>query len=198
MTLPRIRVAVLAAATTAMLWLSPQAWRAAQAEEAAPLRPGASRPVRPEANSTAYPRRKVGLWEIRSNASDQHGLPPAHFCVGENTDNPGIQLDRAAGTKGSCTIGAFRRVGTNWTAETVCKDSRQTVISQSVASGDFLTEYRIDTLVFYSPPLPSGKREDREAVTGRYLGACKASQRAGDLELPGMGTLNMNDGTLKP
>ena len=198
MSLPRIRFAILAAASAAILWLAPLGWQTALAEEAAPLRPGASRPIRPEGGSTAFPRRKVGLWEIRSDASEQHGLPPAHFCVGENTDNAGIQLDRAAGTKGSCTIGAFRRVGTSWTAETVCKDSRQTVISQSVASGDFLSAYRIDTLVFYSPPLPGGKREDRETVTGRYLGACKPGQRAGDLELPGLGTLNMNDGTLKP
>ena len=197
MPLPRIRFTVPAVATAAMLSLCPPAWCPAQAQDEAPLRPGATRPVRPETGSHAYPRRKVGLWEVRSNASDQSGLPPAHFCVGDNTDNPAIQLDRAAGIKGSCTIGAFRRVGTNWTAETVCKDSRQTVISQSVASGDFLSEYRIDTLVFYTPPLPGGRREDRESVTGRYLGACKPGQRAGDLELPGMGTLNMNDGTLK-
>ena len=198
MFLQRRRFGAAAAAAAATLCLSPAGWAPATAQEAEPLRPGASRPVRPDAGSTAYPRRKPGLWEVRSNASDNHGLPPARFCVGENTDNPAIQLDRTAGEKGSCSIGAFRRVGTTWTAETVCRDSRQTVVSQSVATGDFLSEYRIDTLVFYSPPLPGGKREDRESVTARFLGPCKAGQRAGDLELPGMGTLNMNDGTLKP
>ena len=196
MSLHRIRFPVAVAA--AAFWLSPPTWTPAHGQEAEPLRPGASRPIRPEAGSMAYPRRKPGLWEVRSGATDNQGLPPARFCVGENTDNAAIQLDRMAGEKGSCSIGAFRRVGTTWTAETVCRDSRQTVISQSVASGDFLSEYRIDTLVFYSPPLPGGKREDRESVTARYLGACKPGQRAGDLEVPGMGTLNMNDGTLKP
>jgi hypothetical protein len=131
-------------------------------------------------------------------ASDQFGLPVTRFCVGDNTDNAAMHLDRAAGDKGSCKIGPFKRVGVSWVAETVCRDSRQTVISQSVASGDFRSEYRIDTLVFYSPPLPGNKREDKEAVTGRYLGACKPGQRAGDLEVPGMGTLNMTDGALKP
>lgn len=196
MSLHRFRFPVALAA--AAFWLSSPTWTPALGQEAEPLRPGASRPIRPEAGSTAYPRRKPGLWEIRSGATDNQGLPPARFCVGENTDNAAIQLDRMAGEKGSCSIGAFRRVGTTWTAETVCRDSRQTVISQSVASGDFLSEYRIDTLVFYSPPLAGGKREDRESVTARYLGACKPGQRAGDLEVPGMGTLNMNDGTLKP
>jgi len=118
--------------------------------------------------------------------------------VGDATDQPGRHLDRVAGDKGSCSIGGFKRVGINWIAETVCRDSRTTVISQSVASGDFHSEYRIDTLVFYSPPLASGKREDKDSVTARYLGPCAAGQRPGDLEVPGMGTLNMTDGTLKP
>lgn len=199
MSLDRIRLpAAVFAVFAAFLSLAPAAMPAARAQDAQPLRPGASRPIRPEPGSNAYPRRKPGLWEVQTGAGDSYGLPASRFCVGDNTDNPAIQLDRAAGEKGSCSIGAFRRVGTNWTAETVCRDSRQTVISQSVATGDFLSEYRIDTLVFYSPPLPGGKREDRETITARYLGACRAGQRAGDLEVPGMGTLNMNDGAVKP
>ncbi|MGE0311534.1 MAG: DUF3617 domain-containing protein [Lautropia sp.] len=145
-----------------------------------------------------HPRRRPGLWEIRSTANDNVGMPPTRFCVGEETDRPERHLDRVAGEKGSCTIGGFKRVGITWIAETVCRDNRTTVISQSVASGDFLSEYRIDTLVFYSPPLANGKREDKDSVSGRYLGPCAPGQRAGDLEVPGMGTLNMTDGTLKP
>lgn len=145
-----------------------------------------------------YPRRRPGSWEIRSTANDNVGMPPTRFCVGDETDRPERHLDRVAGVKGSCTIGGFKRVGINWIAETVCKDNRTTVISQSVASGDFLSEYRIDTLVFYSPPLASGKREDKDSVTARYLGPCAPGQRPGDLQVPGMGTLNMTDGTLKP
>lgn len=100
--------------------------------------------------------------------------------------------------KGSCSIGSFKRVGISWIAESVCKESRTVVVSQSVASGDFQTQYRIDTLVFYSPPLANNKREDKEAVAARYLGACAAGQRPGDLVVPGMGVLNMGDGTLRP
>ncbi len=145
-----------------------------------------------------HPRRRPGLWEIRSTSNDNIGMPPTRFCVGEETDRPERHLDRVAGEKGSCTIGGFKRVGITWIAETVCRDNRTTVISQSVASGDFLSEYRIDTLVFYSPPLAGGKREDKDSVSARYLGPCAPGQRAGDLEVPGMGTLNMTDGSLKP
>ena len=152
---------------------------------------------RPPGFAQDFPRRKPGLWEIRNAASENLGMPPINFCVGEQTDTAAQHLDRVAGEKGSCSIGPFKRSGISWVAESVCKDSRSVVVSQSIASGDFQTQYRIDTLVFYSPPLASNKREDKEAVVARYLGACGAGQRPGDLVVPGMGVLNMGDGTLR-
>jgi hypothetical protein len=152
---------------------------------------------RPSGFGLDYPRRKPGLWEVRNAASENLGMPPTSFCVGEQTDSAERHLDRVAGEKGSCSIGPFKRVGISWVAESVCKDSRSVVVSQSVASGDFQTQYRIDTLVYYSPPLANNKREDKEAVVARYLGACAAGQRPGDLVVPGMGVLNMGDGTLR-
>jgi hypothetical protein len=152
---------------------------------------------RPPGFALDYPRRKPGLWEIRNAASENLGMPPTSYCVGEQTDTPEHHLDRVAGEKGSCSIGPFKRVGISWVAESVCKDSRSVIVSQSIASGDFQTQYRIDTLVFYSPPLANNKREDKEAVVARYLGACPAGQRPGDLAVPGMGVLNMGDGTLR-
>jgi hypothetical protein len=152
---------------------------------------------RPPGFTADYPSRKPGLWEIRNAASDNLGMPPTSYCVGEKTDTPENHLDRTSGVKGSCTIGPFKRVGISWVAESVCREPRTTVVSQSVASGDFQTQYRIDTLVFYSPPLANNKREDKEAVVGRYLGSCLAGQRPGDLVVPGMGVLNMGDGTLR-
>ena len=147
--------------------------------------------------SLNYPRRKPGLWEVRNAASDNLGMPPTSYCVGEQTDTAEHHLDRVAGEKGACSIGPFKLVGISWVAESVCKESRSVVVSQSVASGDFQTQYRIDTLVFYSPPLANNKREDKEAVVARYLGACGPGQRPGDLTVPGMGILNMGDGTLQ-
>ena len=152
---------------------------------------------RPPGFAQDFPRRKPGLWEIRNAASENLGMPPINFCVGEQTDTAAQHLDRVAGEKGSCSIGPFKRSGISWVAESVCKDSRTVVVSQSIASGDFQTQYRIDTLVFYSPPLANNKREDKEAVVARYLGACGAGQRPGDLVVPGMGVLNMGDGTLR-
>ena len=145
-----------------------------------------------------YPRRKPGLWEIRSSASEQLGLPPVRLCVGDQTDTPEHHLDRKVGKRGACQLGAFKRVGINWVADSTCKDSRTTIVSQSTVTGDFQSHYRIDTVILYSPPLANNRREDSEYTEARWLGPCPDNQKPADLTIPGMGVLNMLDGGLRP
>lgn len=120
------------------------------------------------------------------------------YCVGEQTDTAEAHLDRVIGTRGACSLGAFQRAGAAWVAESVCKEGKNQVTSKAIASGDFETEYRIDTVVNYEPALGGVKREDKEAVVAHYMGSCPAHHRPGDIVIPGMGTLNMVDGRFKP
>jgi len=145
----------------------------------------------------AFPRRKPGLWEVRGVSAQAAGLPPTRYCVGESTDSATSQLDRSVGERGACTLGAFRRAGQAWLAESVCSESKSTVTSRAIASGDFETEYRIDTIVTYDPPLAGVRREDKEAIVATWLGPCEPGQKPGDVVIPGMGTLNMVDGTFR-
>ena len=165
----------------------------------AAIQPSAAATLTGQSTSdTPFPKRKAGLWEIKIAASQQAGLPPTQLCVGENTDNNQIQLDRKASTKGACKTGSFQRVGNGWLIESICKEGKFNVTSRSLASGDFESEYRIDTFVSYAPPLASGKREDKDALVAQWMGECKAGQKVGDMFVPGMGYLNMIDGSVKP
>jgi hypothetical protein len=143
-----------------------------------------------------YPKRREGLWEVRSAGSDAVGMPPTRYCVGARTDTAESHLDRAAGTRGSCSLGRFERAGDAWVAESVCREGRTTVTKRAIATGDFDAEYRIDTVVTQARGA-GVHREDRDAVVARWLGPCESGQRAGDLVIPGMGTLNMEDGTFE-
>ncbi len=145
-----------------------------------------------------FPRRKPGLWEIRSVGAQAAGLPPVHFCVGPDTDHAGSQLDRSVGARGACSLGAFERAGEAWRSESTCSHGRTRVLSRAIASGDFQGSYRIDTLVQYDPPLGGLRHEDKDAVVARRLGPCAPGQKPGDMVTPGMGTLNMNDGSFHP
>jgi len=149
------------------------------------------------ADPAGHPKRRAGLWEVRSAGVDSIGMPPTRFCVGEQTDTARGHLDRSPGTRGSCSLGEFVRSGDAWVAESVCKEGRSTISSRAVASGDFENEYRIDTIVTHLTAGTATRREDRDAVLARYIGPCEAHQRPGDLVVPGMGTLNMDDGTFR-
>lgn len=144
-----------------------------------------------------WPKRRPGLWEVRTAGLQAQGMPPARQCVGEQTDTAAQHLDRQAGDRGACSLGAFRRVGEAWVADSVCRDARTVVTSRAIASGDLDTEYRIDTLVTYDPPLAGVRREDRDAVVARWLGPCQPGQKPGDLVVPGLGTLNLVDGQFR-
>ncbi len=144
-----------------------------------------------------FPKRKSGLWEIRSTGAQANGLAPTRYCVGDATDRADQHLDRATGTRGACTLGAFRKAGEGWLAESVCRESKTVVRSRALATGNLTDNYRIDTVVSYDPPLAGTRREDREAVVATYLGDCLAGQKPGDMVIPGMGTLNMVDGHFK-
>ncbi|MFM1989609.1 MAG: hypothetical protein RJA99_2566 [Pseudomonadota bacterium] len=148
------------------------------------------------ASVEAHPKRRPGLWEVRSTNADSLGLPPTRFCVGEQTDSERAHLDRSPGPRGSCSLGEFVRSGEAWVAESICREGKSTVTSRAVATGDFENEYRIDTIVQHAAA-GVRPREDREAVVARWLGACEPGQRPGDLVVPGMGTLNMDDGTFR-
>ncbi len=120
------------------------------------------------------------------------------LCIGDATDTAASHLDRTPGMRGACTLGPFVRAGQAWLSESICRESRSTVVSRAIAAGDFTSEYRIDTLVTYDPPLGGVRREDKDAVTARWIGDCASTQRPGDMTIPGMGTLNMTDGGFRP
>ena len=145
----------------------------------------------------AFPKRKAGLWQIKAVGLEQAGMPPTLFCVGDVTDTQTQHLDRKPGVLGSCTLGSFKQAQGGWLAESVCKDSRTTVKSQAVLTGDLNVEYRIDTVVTYLPPIAGTRKTDQDSLVAKFIGACSSAQKPGDLVVPGMGTLNLNDGTFR-
>ncbi len=144
-----------------------------------------------------HPMRRAGLWEVRSVGAQAAGLEATKFCVGPKTDTPANHLDRSVGRRGACDFGPFERAGRAWLAQSTCREGRATVTSRSIASGDFLHRYRIDTVVQYDPPLAGVRREDKDALEARWLGPCANGQKPGDMIVPGMGTLNMVDGQFR-
>ncbi len=150
-----------------------------------------------QAAASGFPQRRPGLWEVRGVGADAAGLPATLHCVGEHTDTAAHHLGRTPGIRGVCRLGPFVRAGDAWVAESVCREGKTVVSSRKVAVGDFRSQYRIDTVVRYEPPLAGVREEDKDALEAKYLGPCEPGMRPGDMVMPGMGILNLDDGTLR-
>jgi hypothetical protein len=149
------------------------------------------------AEEPSFPKRKAGLWQISGAGLAQAGMPPTFYCVGETTDTDKRHLDRKPGVLGACSLGAFKQAQGGWVAESICKDGKTSVKSQAVLTGDLSVEYRIDTLVSYLPPVAGTRKTDQDSLTAKYVGSCTTTQKPGDLLVPGMGTLNLEDGSFR-
>lgn len=142
------------------------------------------------------PKRKPGLWEIKmtSDSSRGHGPMVSQQCIDATTDD--LMQQRAQGMgKVECSKNTVRKEGGKTIAESVCRSGGTTTTTKAVFSGDFSSNYRGDIHATYSPPM-MGMKEARSTIEAKWLGACKAGQKPGDVIMPGMpggGKFNMDD-----
>ena len=64
--------------------------------------------------------------------------------------------------------------------------------SKTVISGDLDKAYKMDVQTKYDPPL-MGNAQTTTTIEAKWLGACKAGQRPGDMTMPGGMTVNAYD-----
>lgn len=137
------------------------------------------------------PRRKAGQWEVKMSGTG--GMPPmtAQHCVDEKTD--AAMQKRATQADGAdCSRQSFRKTGSGFEFDSVCKVSGTTMTTHGVATGDYDRAYAIDMTTRYQPAL-HGMTEQKMRIDARYLGACKGGMKPGDISMNGM-TFNMLEG----
>jgi hypothetical protein len=137
------------------------------------------------------PKRKSGLWEITVSNSGTKGSQAMQQCIDEKTDD--LTKNNMAGTeKQSCSKNEMRREGNKIVTESVCKMSGTTTTTKGVFTGQFDSNYKGDIKSTYDPPL-HGMKESATTVDAKWVGACKPGQKPGDISMPGMPNINMND-----
>ena len=143
------------------------------------------------------PKRKSGLWEIRTSSLGPTKAPAAaqgatvQLCIDEKTDDAVTQ--QALGmAKQSCTKQDIRKTGNQVVVDSVCKFGDTTATTHSVFTGEFDSAYKVETRSTYDPPL-MGMREGNALIEAKWLGVCKPDQRPGDMILGNGMKINMND-----
>ena len=137
------------------------------------------------------PVRKPGLWEIKMQVSSMPQPMVTQQCIDEKTDDL-MQQRGEAQSKQKCSKNTMRREGDKVIVESVCKFDSTTASTTAIFSGDFSHSYRGEINTSYAPPI-QGMKSSRQTVEAKWLGACKPGQKPGDVIMPGMGSMNIND-----
>ena len=143
-----------------------------------------------QAGAADAPKRKSGLWEMKTQMSGMPaGMPtqgPIQMCVDQASDNV---MQEKAKEKANCSVMDVNRGVGKVTIHSVCKFEETTATTDAVITGDFENSYKNDMNITYSPPR-DGMSKMKMTQEARWLGPCKAGQKPGDVMMPGMPAMN--------
>lgn len=143
-----------------------------------------------EALATDTPKRKTGLWEINMQMNGAPGMGAIQQCIDQSTDNLMQQHEKKA--KSDCSVMDIKHHGNKVTVHSVCKLGDTTATSDAVFIGSFETAYKGDINTSYNPPM-YGKSESKVNIAAKWLSPCKPGQKPGDVIMPNMKGININE-----
>ena len=138
------------------------------------------------AASADLPKRKVGLWEIDMQIDGMPNLGPIQQCIDAKTDNLLAQKGQ-----GNCSAMDIKTTGNRVAIHMVCKMDDSTATTNGAFEGSFDSVYTGSTTTRFAPPF-RGMSESKMRQKARWLGPCKPGQKPGDVIMPGMGGINLN------
>jgi hypothetical protein len=142
------------------------------------------------------PARKPGLWELRMTLEGR-SLPPQtmQHCIDAATDKQMNALGNDIG-KGACSKQDVANVGGKIVFDSECQMGPVKTKSHGEVTGSFDSAYTVKMTSTHAgapaPGLPAGGTTSM-TIDAKWLGACKADQRPGDMILPGGMKMNVND-----
>lgn len=136
------------------------------------------------------PKRKSGLWEINTNMDGMPSMGPIQQCIDQNTDD--LMQQRAEKKKPDCSVMDSKQQGNKFSMHSVCKFDNVTATTDAVFIGAFDSAYKGDMRTRFSPPM-HGMSESKMTLEAKWLGPCKAGQKPGDVIMPNMKGMNVNE-----
>lgn len=139
-----------------------------------------------------YPPRKPGLWEMKIGETDAKTPPQViQQCIDAATD--AAMRDMGQGmSKDMCSRQDMRNDGPRIVVDSVCKIGPSTATTHSVITGDFGSSYKMEMTSRYAPAL-GGRTDANTLIESRWLGPCKAGQKAGDMVMGNGMKMNVLD-----
>ena len=141
------------------------------------------------AQAVELPVRKAGLWEMKvQRAGSQSPEMTMQQCTDATTDKD-MATAMSPMSKEMCSKQEIQKTATGYVSDSICGISGVTIASHSEITGDFNSAYTVKSTV-RSERGPAGGTTTIEA---KWLGACKADQKPGDIVMPGGMKMNIKD-----
>lgn len=146
-----------------------------------------------DADAVDLPVRKAGLWEMKvvRAGSPVPDMTMQH-CTDESTDK---EMSAAASpmAKEMCSKQDIQKTATGYVSDSVCGVAGTSITSHAEITGDFNSAYTVKSSS-HSERGPAGApRDSTTTIEAKWLGACKADQKPGDIVMPGGMKMNIKD-----
>jgi len=141
------------------------------------------------AGAVDLPVRKAGLWEMKVlRAGSPSPEMTMQQCTDESTDKD-MSTAMSPMAKEMCSKQEIQKTATGYVTDSICGIAGVTIASHAEITGDFNSAYTV-TSTSRSERGPAGGTTTIEA---KWLGACKADQKPGDIMMPGGMKMNIKD-----
>ena len=139
------------------------------------------------------PTRKAGLWELKMlRAGSPTPEMTMQHCTDEATDKK-MTTSLSPMAKQTCSKNDTRKTATGYVTDSVCSFGGTTMTTHAEIIGDFNSAYSVK-LTSHSEGAPAGAPRDTDmTLQAKWLGACAADQRPGDIVMPGGFRMNITD-----
>jgi hypothetical protein len=145
------------------------------------------------ASAVELPVRKAGLWEMKvlHTGSAVPDMTMQH-CTDETTDKE-MSTSFSPMAKDLCSKQDVQKTPTGYVSDSVCGIAGMSITSHAEIIGDFNSAYTVKS-TSHSERGPTGvPRDSSTTIEAKWLGACKADQKAGDIMMPGGMKMNIKD-----
>jgi hypothetical protein len=139
------------------------------------------------------PVRKAGLWEMKvlHTGSPAPDMTMQH-CTDETTDKE-MSTSFSPMAKEMCSKQDIQKTATGYVSDSVCGIAGMSITSHAEITGDFNSAYTVKS-TSHSERGPTGvARDSATTIEAKWLGACKADQKPGDIMMPGGMKMNIKD-----
>jgi hypothetical protein len=141
------------------------------------------------------PTRKAGLWEIKMDFQGRK-LPVQTMKQCTDAAADALMAYNFGGAAEHCQKRDINTSGNTITIDSVCTFNGRVSTSHAVVTGDFNSAYTVEVDSKREGTSPAGQRvygDSKMVIAAKYIGACAAGQRPGDVIMSNGMTMNIID-----